>query len=191
MRSRLPSVARLVATAGAVRAVTEAAAARYASAVNASARQAIGARPQAQARPNDASETSINSSNRDRCGHADQRAHPRPLRYLMLPYAGAFSQWESPSLPQRHLCPTRSPQDTRPTPTTTSSRRPNRGPTIPLCEDKRQSLSVPVAHRLWHRAHMLDADEMPNASQNREFCGRRTRDGRRRGRRQIRQGECG
>jgi len=68
MRSRLPSVVRFVAMIGAVRAVTAAAAARCASAVNASARQTMGAGPRAQAPPDDASETSANSSSRDWCG---------------------------------------------------------------------------------------------------------------------------
>ena len=63
----MPSAVRLVATIGAVRAETEAAAARCGSAVNAPARQTMGAGPQAQAPPHDASETSANSSSRDWC----------------------------------------------------------------------------------------------------------------------------
>jgi hypothetical protein len=60
MRSRLPGVARYVARAAAVRAVTGAADPRHTPAVSTPAKQSTGAEPQPQARPHDASQTPAN-----------------------------------------------------------------------------------------------------------------------------------
>jgi hypothetical protein len=98
----------------------------------------------------------------------DQRAHPRPLRYLIVPQAGAFSQWEAklrlpaPPLPNALTASHASDTDdeiqltTRPR----SHHSALRGEaTIAQCAGR------PIDPA--SRAHELDGDQIPNASQNR------------------------
>jgi hypothetical protein len=115
MRSRPPSVARLAATARAARAVTGAADPRCAPAVNTPDRQSMGTGPAgAGATPRRERDIEKPPVVQIRCGRADQRARPRPLRYLMVPYAGAFPQRQSPSIAPSAALPTRAPRRDRP-----------------------------------------------------------------------------
>jgi hypothetical protein len=104
----MPSVARLAARTGPVRAVTGTADPRYVPAANAPARQSVGAEPHAHAPP-----PTMRARHRPTppvvqtgAVDANQRAHPRPLRYLMVPYAGAFPQRQPQALPTAPPLPT-------------------------------------------------------------------------------------
>jgi hypothetical protein len=83
-----------------------------------------------QPRTNDAGQTSMAPV--VEVGAVDANQRP-PSPYTPVPDGASrrsFSQWEPCALPQRHLCPTRSPQDTHPTRRRDCQRRVNWAPSI-------------------------------------------------------------
>jgi hypothetical protein len=167
-RSRLPGVARFVARAGAVRAVTGAADPRHTPAVSTPAKQTMGARPQAQARPHDTSETTSNPRGTARCGrHGSTGASPstsvldRALSRSILAMGGQAPPPSAASAQRAH-------RDTR---VPCGRRDPAHDQTaVPPLRSARRSDSRSVCRspdRPWPPAHELDGDQIPNASQNR------------------------
>ena len=96
----MPSVARLAARTGPVRAITG-------PLTHGTFRRPTRRPDRAWAQnhthtrhPHDAGKTSTNPPVvQTGAVDANQRAHPRPLRYLMVPYAGAFPQRQPQALP--------------------------------------------------------------------------------------------